>query len=119
MEQCGEDHIIGERPDDCFACLSEQRDELLSALKALRESFVNLARTRGEDLREEASHRVRNALAVARDLIVKVHAAELERQRRNGLGVFSPDAVREDASRVAWAGPRDQPRQIITKAEGR
>ena len=34
-KECGEDHVIGERPDDCFACLSEQRDELLTALKTL------------------------------------------------------------------------------------
>lgn len=34
-KECGEDHVIGERPDDCFACLSEQRDELLAALKLM------------------------------------------------------------------------------------
>jgi hypothetical protein len=38
MTECGEDHIVGSRPDDCFACLSEQRDELLKALKAVTET---------------------------------------------------------------------------------
>lgn len=33
--ECGEDHVIGERPHDCFACLSEQRDELLAALEVM------------------------------------------------------------------------------------
>ena len=34
-KECGEDHIVGERPDDCFSCLSEQRDSLLTALRDL------------------------------------------------------------------------------------
>ena len=34
-KECGEDHIVGERPDDCFACLSEQRDSLLTTLRDL------------------------------------------------------------------------------------
>lgn len=34
-EACGEDHIIGTKPETCFACLSEQRDELLAALKGV------------------------------------------------------------------------------------
>lgn len=32
---CGEDHVVGERADDCFACLADQRDELLAVLKAV------------------------------------------------------------------------------------
>lgn len=73
-EACGEDHIIGTKPETCFACLSEQRDDLLAALTRLHrtsESFVTVARFRGEDLREEAAHDVRNALAIARDAISK------------------------------------------------
>lgn len=32
---CGEDHVIGDCPNDCFACLAEQRDKLLAAVKAI------------------------------------------------------------------------------------
>ena len=52
-----------------IAALETERDALRAALEELHatsESFVNLARTRGEDLREEAAYRVRNAIAVAR-----------------------------------------------------
>lgn len=62
-EACGEDHIIGTEPETCFACLSEQRDDLLTALTTLHrasESFVKVA-----------THNVRNALAIARDTIGK------------------------------------------------
>lgn len=34
-EACGEDHIIGTKPETCFACLAEQRDELLSCLRRM------------------------------------------------------------------------------------
>lgn len=33
--ECGEDHLVGSRPDDCFACLAEQRDALLAVLRDL------------------------------------------------------------------------------------
>jgi hypothetical protein len=49
-----------------------QKLELLEALKELRkqsESFVNLSRQRGEDLRPEAADRIRNAIALAREAI--------------------------------------------------
>lgn len=36
--ECGEDHVVGSRPDECFACLSDQRDELLAALKAVAQT---------------------------------------------------------------------------------
>jgi hypothetical protein len=35
VPECGEDHIIGSQPDDCFACLSEQRDELQRTLRMI------------------------------------------------------------------------------------
>jgi hypothetical protein len=38
-------------------------------LRAAAESFLNLSRFRGEDMREEATHRLRNALAATRDLL--------------------------------------------------
>lgn len=47
-KECGEDHIVGERPDDCFACLSEQRDELLAALKAARDLLVGCQKQAGQ-----------------------------------------------------------------------
>lgn len=34
-EACGEDHYVSEKPDSCFACLSEQRDQLRAALVGL------------------------------------------------------------------------------------
>lgn len=40
--ECGEDHIVGSRPGDCFACLAEQRDKLLSALKAAQPEFCSM-----------------------------------------------------------------------------
>lgn len=32
---CGEDHIIGTKPESCFACLSEQRDIYERALRSI------------------------------------------------------------------------------------
>lgn len=40
--ECGEDHEVGSRPNDCFACLSEQRDRLLAALKVAQPGFCSL-----------------------------------------------------------------------------
>ena len=39
---CGEDHIVGSCPDDCFACLAEQRDELLANIRLAADSFCSL-----------------------------------------------------------------------------
>ena len=39
--ECGEDHEVGSRPNYCFACLSEQRDRLLAALKLARTHYEN------------------------------------------------------------------------------
>ena len=54
--------------------LRETNAELLAALMILHqasEGFVAVARFRDGDLREEATHRVRNAIAVARAAIAK------------------------------------------------
>lgn len=40
--ECGEDHEVGSRPNHCFACLSEQRDKLLAALKAAQPQFCSM-----------------------------------------------------------------------------
>lgn len=39
--ECGEDHIVGSRPDDCFACLSDRCDELLAALRLTHPEFCS------------------------------------------------------------------------------
>lgn len=40
--ECGEDHVVGSRPDACFACLSEHRDRLLAALRIAQPEFCSM-----------------------------------------------------------------------------
>jgi hypothetical protein len=40
--ECGEDHILGSQPQDCFACLAEHRDRLLAALRIAQPEFCSL-----------------------------------------------------------------------------
>lgn len=58
LDACGEDHEVGSKPDDCYACLAEQTDAFARGFLALwREMGIQDADDWLVSLRERAEAR--------------------------------------------------------------